>query len=714
MQPLGILAGLLGGYQQGRQLKQNRGIKQATLKAQQDDRDRQFKLEQDKFAYLKEKDENKPLPNIDTGPSTIFDRQLDPVRKYWETWNKNVTAAPTMSDRRRVIDEGMGVLPYHRQIVQSALKMYGPQIGYDGADPDLFLGGMHGISGVKYDPTKNAYAKPDNVYKQYAPPVSVADKAMIRAEKDLIAGAGNMPIQAQKVRMQALKDSLVAKYGQENADAEIPFLPGDNVPLGLKTVDVEGQPEALGSRPEPVFGDTTNPFLGTNVDGGIARRTVPQQNVRGMFGTDAPGMFAPQAQKAAYEDARYKPFTDERRALQPNAQTFNPLQGQFNVAPMFQPKLNQAEFTDPDKEFRRNFAMRVMSGTPTDQEEAGLQQFIRSQREFNPNFDPFRNPNDLRFTLEMTGDLAPKLQRSAAKMATGVGSSFEFVPTTKQTKEVTGPYSIAPKASAVNALANADYTTEKKRTEIVMRQPRLALAVAQETKIRQDMANDQWRQQFDTFKFSDESATRWKTLGISRDRLNFDINRDTFDRFLKKHKLVQEDVTFVNGLTKHQDGLVKSIEGELGRTTAALQRGQQSQWLNHDSLKSVDDKLLEKVADGQTPTPEEYKTLTPEQRLAIKEQVSMVALTKREASLNAQLISERGKLTQATDWENATRKEFNGQAQQEKDLAAAWQKYDKTLTLEQIATYVADKQGPPEKAKPAPAPRTNSKLSGRK
>ena len=123
---------------------------------------------------------------------------------------------------------------------------------------------------------------------------------------------------------------------------------------------------------------------------------------------------------------------------------------------------------------------------------------------------------------------------------------------------------------------------------------------------------------------------------------------------------------------------------------------------------------MEKVADGQTPTPEEYKTLTPEQRLAIKEQVSMVALTKREASLNAQLISERGKLTQATDWENATRKEFNGQAQQEKDLAAAWQKYDKTLTLEQIATYVADKQGPPEKAKPAPAPRTNSKLSGRK
>ena len=124
MQPLGILAGLLGGYQQGRQLKQNRGIKQATLKAQQDDRDRQFKLEQDKFAYLKEKDENKPLPNIDTGPSTIFDRQLDPVRKYWETWNKNVTAAPTMSDRRRVIDEGMGVLPYHRQIVQSAWHIW--------------------------------------------------------------------------------------------------------------------------------------------------------------------------------------------------------------------------------------------------------------------------------------------------------------------------------------------------------------------------------------------------------------------------------------------------------------------------------------------------------------------------------------------------------------------------------------------------------------
>ena len=102
-----------------------------------------------------------------------------------------------------------------------------------------------------------------------------------------------------------------------------------------------------------------------------------------------------QEQKDAYQNSRYKPFTEDNPALQPSAQRFNPLQGQFNIAPMFQPKLNQAEFTDPDKEFRRNFAMRVMSGSPQNQEEAGLQQFIESQRQYNPNFDPFRNQESI-------------------------------------------------------------------------------------------------------------------------------------------------------------------------------------------------------------------------------------------------------------------------------------------------------------------------------
>lgn len=713
MQPLGILAGLLGGYQQGRQLKQNRGIKAATLKAQQDDRDRQYKLEQDKFEYLK----TKPQPNIDTGPSTIFDRQLDPVRKYWDTWNKNVTAAPTMSDRKRVIDEGMGVLPYHRQIIQSALAKYGPQIGYDGADPDLFLGGMHGISGVKYDPAKNAYAKPDNVYEQYAPPVSVADKATLRAEMQRISDSPGMPPEAARAAMQAVKDGFVSKYGQKNADAEIPFLPGDQVPLGYKTVDEEGAPEAFGSRPTPTFNDNTNPFLGTNVQGGIARRTVPQQNIQGMFGTDAPGMFAPQQQKDAYQNARYKPFTDGNPALyaKPTSQPFNPLQGQFNVAPMFQPAIKDAEFTDPDKEFRRNFAMRVMSGNPQNEEEAGLTQFVQSQRQYNPNFDPFQNPKDLRFTLEMAGpDIAPTLHQSAAKMATGAGSSLEFVPTTKKTTQVTGPYSIAPKATAVNALANADYTTEKKRSEILLRNPRLNLLVAQGQKTLEDMSNAKWRQRFDVAKFDDESKRGWQTLGISKSRLNFDISKDEFERFLKNHKMRQDDIDFVNGLTKHQDDLVKGINSELNRVSAALQRGQQSQWLNHDSLKSVSKDILEKVAGGDSPTPEEYKTLTPEQRLAVKEQVQMVALTTREGALNAQLTSERAKLDKARDWELAVGAKFRGDNANDKALSARWKKYDPKLTNEQIATYVAGGDAPPDKATPVKSAPTNSNLGSRK
>ena len=682
MEGLGLLAGLLGGYQQGRQLKQNRALKQAQL-TRETTRDaatlaHQKKMEE--YAGRRLTLAENPQAKTDTGPSLIFDRQIDPVREYWKTWNNNINKETTMAGRKRVIDEGLGKLPYHRQLVKSALGTYGPQLGYtDDTDPDLFLGGMHGMSGVTFDSKTGAYGAPKDIYSKFAPPVSPADKAALRQQMDAIANSPNMPIAQQRAAMQALRDRFADLYGEDNAKAEIPYLPGDDVTTGYKTLDVEGKPEALGNRQEPVFDDVTNPFLGTNVQGGIARRTVPQQNLQGMFGTDAPGMFAPQVQKDNYTRGRYN--------LSPA-----PLPG-F-------PGMQIPTFKDPDKEFRRSFAMRVMSGTPKTEEEAGLQQFVESQRQYNPNFDPFRNQEDLRFTLQMAGpNIAPTLHRSAAKMATGEGSSLEFVPTTQKSVPVTGKYTIAPKASAIASLASADLTKERIQTEILMRQPNYKIALAKELKIREDMSNDKWRQKFDTFKFSDESQRGWRTLGISRDRLNFDINKDQFDRFIKGKKLVQDDVTFVQSLTKHQDLNVKTIDTELKSVTAEIGRAQASQWLNHTSLNSVDDAILAKVQGGQELSPADFDGLTAEQKMAVNEQINMGRLVRRAGTLRAQLATENGKLDKAREWEAATRKEFSGQAAREKELVAAWKTYAPNMTAQEIQEAVENDLAPPKPTK---------------
>lgn len=717
MEGLGLLAGLLGGYAQGRQLKQNRALKQAQLTREQT-RDaatlaHQKKMEE--YAGRRLDIAENPQTKTDTGPSLIFDRQLDPVREYWKTWNNNINKETTMAGRRRVIDEGLGKLPYHRQLVQSALGTYGPQLGYaNDTDPDLFLGGMHGMSGITYDKTKGVYGAPQDIYKRYAPPVQAADKAALRQQIDAISNSPNMPIAQQRAAIQALKERFADLYGEDNANAEIPYLPGDAVTTGYKTLDVEGKPEALGNRPAPTFDDTTNPFLGTSVDGGIARRTVPQQAQRAMFGADAPGMFAPQDQQDAYQDARFKPGT---YGLADRTQLFNPLQGQFNVAPQFGLGLNPAEFTDPDKEFRRGFAMRVMSGSPQNPEEAGLSQFVQSQREYNPNFDPFRNLEDLRFTLQMAGpNIAPTLHRSAAKMATGAGSSLEFVPQTKKTVPVTGPYTIAPKASALGALASADYTKEKTQTEILMRQPNYKLALAREQQIQEGISNDRWRQKFDVAKFNDQSLLGWKQLGISRDRLNFDISTENFNKWLKNRKLKQEDVTFVQSLTKHQDENIKAIRSELYNITTEIGRGQSSQWLNHTSLNSVDDSIMAKVQGGQELSPAEFASLTTEQKMAVNEQINMGRLAKRAATLRAQLGTENGKLDKARQWEAEVRKQFSGQADAEKKLTERWRKYNPKMTLEEINEAVENDLAPPDKPKAGKgsSPKTTDPFAGRK
>lgn len=715
MEGLALLAGLLGGYAQGRQLKQNRSIRQATLKAQQDDRNRQYELDQQKFAYQKLKDANKPDPNIDTGPSLIFDRQIDPLRQWWKGWNDSLGKETTFSGRKRLIDEGLAKMPYHRQLVKTALDTYGPQIGYKDVDPDLFLGGMHGMAGVNYDSAKGVYTTPEGFYKRYAPPVSAADKARVRQELDNISQRPDMPIIEQQAKMKAIRDSLADIYGQDAALAEIPYLPGETVPLGTKVLDVDGTPQAYGDRPLPTFDDKTNPFVGTKVDGGIARRTVPQQNLLGMFGTDAPGMFAPQAQQDAYQDARYKPFTDANPALQPKAQLFNPSQGRFNVAPMFQPQLNQPEFSDPDKEFRRGFATRVMSGSPKTEEEAGLAQFVQSQRQYNPNFDPFRNADDLRFTLQMASpQLAPTLHRSAAKMATGEGSSMEFVPQTQKSVPVTGKYTIAPKASAISALASADYTNEKKRTEVLMREPNFRLAVAREQQIREGMANDKWRQQFDAFKFSDESKRGWAQLGISQDRLSFDISKDKFDRWKTTHKMTQDDVAFVQSLTKHQDQQVKTLTAELNSVGQEISRMSASQWINHTSLNSVDDAVLAKVKAGQEPSLDEWNNLTTEQKMAVNEQINMFRLSSRAAALRAQLTTADGNLTKAREWEAGVRAEFSGQAKEKKDITAKWKAYNPKMDPGLIAANAENGIYPPDKTgKPQAKPKTVNIFGGK-
>jgi hypothetical protein len=703
MQPLGLLAGLLGGYQQGRQLKQNRGIRQATLKAQQDDRERQYKLEQDKFEYLKKKDSDKPAPNIDTGPSLIFDRMIDPTRKYWESWQKNVGSGLTLADRRRVIDEGIAKMPFHRQQIQSALDAYGPQLGFNNADPDLFLGGMHGMAGVKFDPATGKYVIPEDVYDTYAPPVTITDKNAVRDTIREISESPGMTTEAARARMQGLRDHLAALYGKRNAMAEIPYLPGDDVQMGTKTINVDGAPRAIEDRFAPKFDDATNPFLGMPTQGGIARRTAPQQQLLGMFGTDAPGMFAPQSERDAYQDARYNAPQTLGTITDAN---FDPARGQFNMAPIFNPSPTNvpANFADPDKEFRRGFATRVLSGTPTTQEELGLQQFIQSQRTVNPNFDPFRNMEDLRFTLQLAGpNIAPTLHRAAAKMVTGEGSSMEFVPQTQKQVPVTQKFTIAPKASALSAVATAKLTDAKTQTEILNRIPNNELIKARTKKVYDDMQNAAWRQKWDQFKFNDESLRGWQQLGISRERLNFDIDKDRFDRWLKNKEVGQKDIKFIQSLGDVTQKNVDTLKARLNTVNTTIRALSSSQWINHTSLNSVDASIMDKVRSGQDTTPDEWNSLTEEQKMAVRESTELYRQVAQAATLDRQITDANESLDGLRGYEGAVRDKFTGDEARRKELRLQWKKSDPNLTTDQLDSLVAMGKAPGKKPTPKPS-----------
>jgi len=700
MEGLGLLAGLLGGYAQGRQLRQNRDIRKAQIERQteQDRYTRAHQLKMEDIAQKRLQLAQNPERNVDTGPSLIFDRQIDPIREYWKAWNNNINKETTMAGRRRVIDEGVAKLPYHRELIKSAMGRYGTQLGYTSdTDPDLLLGGMHGMSGVVYDQKTGAYVSPKDIYKSFAPAVSAADKAKVRDEITRITNSGTLPIAVQRAQMQALRDSLAELYGEDNAKAEIPYLPGDEVTTGYKQLTVDGKPEAYGARPQPVFSDTTNPLLGTKVEGGVARKAVPQQSIQRMFGTDAPGMFATQEAKDAYQDARYN-APETLGTLTPGA--FDVTKGQLNIAPTFQPSKikTPANFADPDKEFRRNFAMRVMTDQPTTEEEAGLAEFIKSQRAYNPNFNPFTNADDLRFTLTLAPpDIAPTLHRSAAKMAEANDSSMEFVPQTSKTVPVTAPYTIAPKASTLSALASIDYTKAKTRTEELMRQPNFRLAVAREKQINENIANDRWRQKFDTIKFDDESKRGWASLGLSRERLNFDKAKEGFDQYIRKHKLTQEDVTFVQSLTQHKDLEVKTLTSQLNNINTQINALSASQWLNHTSLQRVDDAVMAKIQAGKEPSPDEWANLDQEQKMAVNEQLRMMRLSKKAAALQQQLTSANDDKQTAIDWEASVRKQYSRQADQEKAIIAAWKKVDPQMDSTLLAAKAEQGIYPPDK-----------------
>lgn len=700
MEGLGLLAGLLGGYAQGRQLKQNRSIRQATLKAQQTDRDRQYELEQQKFAYQKLKDANTPR-NVDTGYSTMFDRQLEPIREFWKTHLGQRVKAADRGTRVQLTKSALAALPGQRAQIQNAIDQYGKHLGLEGVDPDMYLAGMHGMSGLKYDrttggygvvnPKDNKFYEPgDDFYNQFDPSdVSDVDKRRYDALRTSLK-AQPLSVSAQRGQVQAFKDEMIQTYGANAANKLIPFLPGDNVPVGFKEemVDQAPVPQAKPFALDP----TSNPFVGQSVTGllgtGRYRHTVPDAEIAAQYGTDMPPMFAPNAAKNAWAKGRFN--------IDPNRMA---IPGPFGLSVplgIVTPKNNrQLE--------RQMFAQRVLSNTPQTPEEGNLGAFIQAQRQVNPNFNPFTNMNDARLTLQfVTPDMSPKYHETMAELATP--KNQEYVPQKSKVTEITSPLSYAPTSSAIAAEASAGLSGARTATENVMRAPRLALVETQIRNIRDTITHRRWNELFQETKFRDTSDRGWQTLGLASSRLDFDKAKNKFAERIKLHKVDQDDLEFVTKFTKAADSNIKSIQSQINALTRSVDARQTQGWLNHDSIKNITPEIWEEYYKGEM-SDQRFKEVfkdIPMQTAATQRRDNERDLDRLRA-LQSELQSERNKLQTARTWESDIHKELSGKNERDEKIRAAWKKHDYKMSPEDIEVKVELGVLPSGK-KPSPVP----------
>jgi hypothetical protein len=724
MDGFGLLAGLLGGYQQGRQLRQTRDIRKAQIDRQvvQDAYTRAHQQKMEDYAARRLKLAENPVRNLDPAAGVNFDRAKNDIDKYWTDWRTRMAKQGVpIAEKMRTFEEGLSALPGHRRQLQSNIDQWGSQIGYENADPDMFLGPMHGIQGVKYNAATGSYQYYDpqtNEYKfnpkafesQFAgTSIDPADKASIEALKKYVEGTDLTP-EARRSMLAAKKKETALKYGQAAADVEFAYLPGDPVQIG-ETQDFVPTPGGFKAfTPNEGFKlpGNVNPALGIESPTEQVRRVVDPTRLQSFFGADAPGQFATPQERQAYNDARYKPYTQKNPLFypKPTSQSFNPLQGQFNIAPMFQLGLRQPEFTDPDKEFRRSFMQRVMTPgfVSTNQgtdEERGLSLLIEGFKQTNPDFNPFANPEDARKILQIAPpNIAPMFHQAVSKIASEGG--YERQTGEVKTVPVMGKYDIKPLQSTVTAKETANLASAKTTETKSLLPGKLNLQGAELQEYKNKQNERMWRRGFEWTKFKAQNALGWTNANTSRMNTNLSAERLAFDKRVNARKTTIEDIKTVQSMYKHADGEVSTLKSLLSTYSREKQSYDALYTTNAGTLSraGLSNLDIERLRKGElNPSMGEYN-----EKIVGNANITAANILAHTGRLDRKITDTAAKLQLAQDdldeakvWEGKVRASLTGKNQAQIKMYDAWKKSDPTLTDDIIWGYVSLDQSPQEK-----------------
>jgi len=675
MDGYGLLAGLLGGYAQGRQLRQNRDIRQAQIKRQvvQDAYTRAHQAKMEDYAARRLKLAENPIRNLDPAAGTNFDRTIADINKYYQDWHTRLGKAGTIDNIQAILNEGTDALPGFRARIQSNIDRWGKDIGYEGADPDMFLQPMHGMR-TKYDPAtgRYSYVDKDEFRRTYAPKtISDADMAYVRSQQDAIRKTISNPEQ-QRTAMAAVKQGLIAKYGEDAANAAIPFLPLDDVPIGQYQTFVPKEGGYQPYTPEAGFQLPTNinPAIGQSTDTSSIRRILDPAKLAAQFGADAPDPFASEAAKRAYEDARYN-APQSLGTIEPV--NINPIKGQFNFAPRFRPSVINApeNYADRDKEFRRAFMSRVMSGPAAGktEEEVGLGMLVQTFQRQNPNFNPFKNAEDARKILSL---VSPKDADMFHRVVAGVANEggYERQEGKTETLPLTSKYELTPYEST-NAADAAGKLSDQRVIESKTLLPLRAQNIESQIKERNNQETQRrWQRWWEQYKFSDISKRGWAQIGISQGNLDLNRLREQFNERITNHRVTNEDVKLVQSLYKHMDNEQKSLQMRLKAVDTAITAQNASINLNGGALSHLTGNERQQLIDGTMPASvRKAKIVGNTQATAAAALEQLGVFQKERTAIEKQLQSTADDVLQAKTWEENMRDEIkNNSANRETEV----------------------------------------------
>jgi hypothetical protein len=691
-------ASLLGGYMKGKQSQLNRSIKAAQLKRELD-RDAaaatrhadtvRHQMAMERIGLL---NANRP-EKIDTGPSTMFETAIKPVRDFWTNWHETTPKLPTTTDRVRHIESAFAALPAHRQIIQAALDQHGKSLGYGNLTADDFLNPMHRFSPyVKV--TKDANGKDiksfdtEKIIDQFGP------QEIPKADLDMLTGLttryaqGDVPLGVQAKQIGDLKKDWIQRYGKKLADKYIPLIPGETYETGgVHSVAQFGQPTTFdpakqGTFPAPNF---NHPLVGEELpdNKGIGRLTYPDAAVQSVTGMDKPG---PYADSDVWKAWGQKPG--------------NMVDGP--AIPFYMP--GNRFYTFPGRSMlskTRQFADNVINGRGRTQEEIGLQTYIGARRRVNDSFNPFDNVNDMRTALaELPPHLAPTLHALADELVNSTGTdkkplypgTQEYVSRTVTQEPNKEVFSFKPNASAeqsVSATALNKARVNEINTILPLREADIKMDILNK---KDTIFDRSWQRQFNEQKEKISNAFKQANYDLDAKKFDYEQYKFKVDRKIREHKIGQDDVTFVQGLGKVQQDVVDGMLSELRSADAALSAARTAYNMNGGAVGAVPAGILKKWADG-TITADEKRTWlsgSVEQSAANLWADLQRAQTRQTEAFKAHR-TETEKLDSLIKWEKNVQDEFTGVNL----IKSTWRKYDKTILDDALQIHVDNMELPP-------------------